>query len=182
MLWKHTDWRNGQSEVRRSRRLAVSMVATVGNYDYGFYWYFYQDGTIQMEVKLTGIMNTTALKPGEPARYGTEVAPRLIAPYHQHYFNARLDFAVDGENNTVHEVNTRSVPAGRENPYQQRLLHRGDAAPERVAGPAQHQSGLVAVLAGRQPRPQERHGPTRGVPALPRRDRPCRSPSPVHRS
>ena len=66
MLWKHTDWRTNQTEVRRSRRLAVSMIATVGNYDYGFYWYFYQDGTIQMEVKLTGIMNTMALKPDEP--------------------------------------------------------------------------------------------------------------------
>ena len=44
------------------------MVATVGNYDYGFYWYFYQDGTIQMEVKLTGIMNSAGLKPGEPPR------------------------------------------------------------------------------------------------------------------
>ena len=65
MLWKHTDWRTNQSEVRRSRRLAVSLIATVGNYDYGFYWYFYQDGTIQCEVKLTGIMNTTALAPGE---------------------------------------------------------------------------------------------------------------------
>jgi primary-amine oxidase len=117
MLWKHTDWRTNQSEVRRSRRLAVSMVATVGNYDYGFYWYFYQDGTIQMEVKLTGIMNTTALRPGEAARYGTEVAPRLNAPFHQHFFNARLDFAVDGEANTVHEVNTRSAPAGDENPH-----------------------------------------------------------------
>ena len=40
------------------------MIANVGNYDYGFYWYFYQDGTIQVEVKLTGIMNTSALKPG----------------------------------------------------------------------------------------------------------------------
>jgi primary-amine oxidase len=117
MLWKHSDWRSGQSEVRRSRRLAVSMVATVGNYDYGFYWYFYQDGTIQMEVKLTGIVNTTALKPGEPARYGTEVAPRLLAPYHQHYFNARLDFAVDGEDNTVEEVNTVGLPEGLENPF-----------------------------------------------------------------
>ena len=124
MLWKHTDWRTNDSEVRRSRRLAVSMVATVGNYDYGFYWYLYQDGTIQMEVKLTGIMNTTALQPGETPRYGTEVAPRLLAPFHQHYFNARLDFAVDGENNTVHEVNTRSVPAGADNPYQQRLSSR----------------------------------------------------------
>jgi primary-amine oxidase len=117
MLWKHTDWRTGQSEVRRSRRLAVSMVATVGNYDYGFYWYFYQDGTIQVEVKLTGIVNTTALAPGQPARHGTEVAPGLMAPYHQHYFNARLDFAIDGENNTVEEVNTVSLPADTESPF-----------------------------------------------------------------
>jgi primary-amine oxidase len=118
VLWKHTDFRAGVTEVRRSRRLVVSYIATVGNYDYGFYWYFYQDGSIQMEVKLTGIMNTTALKPGEPARYGTEVAPQLNAPYHQHYFNARLDLAVDGEQNTVEEVNTRSAPAGPENPFQ----------------------------------------------------------------
>jgi primary-amine oxidase len=118
MLWKHTDLSTGQSEARRSRRLTVSMVSTVGNYDYGFYWYFYQDGSIQMEVKLTGIMNTTALKPGEPARYGKEVAPQVNAPYHQHYFNARLDLAVDGEQNTVEEVNTRSAPAGPENPFQ----------------------------------------------------------------
>jgi primary-amine oxidase len=117
MLWKHSDWRINQTEVRRARRLAISMVATVGNYDYGFYWYFYQDGTIQMEVKLTGIVNTTALKPGEPARFGTEVAPRLLAPYHQHYFNARLDFAVDGEDNTVEEVNTVGLPDGPENPF-----------------------------------------------------------------
>jgi len=117
ILWKHTDWRTNQSEVRRSRRLACSMLATVGNYDYGFYWYFHQDGTIQLEVKLTGIMNTTGLAPGEKPRYGTEVARRLNAPYHQHFFNARLDFALDGEDNTVYEVNTRSVPSGPENPH-----------------------------------------------------------------
>ncbi|WP_422925711.1 primary-amine oxidase [Singulisphaera sp. PoT] len=117
LLWKHTDWRTNQSEVRRSRRLAVSMIANVGNYDYGFYWYFYQDGTIQMEVKLTGIMNTQALKPGETARFGTEVAPRLNAPFHQHFFNARIDLDVDGEANTVQEVNTRSVPSGPDNPF-----------------------------------------------------------------
>jgi primary-amine oxidase len=122
MLWKHTDWRTNQSEVRRSRRLAVSMVATVGNYDYGFYWYFYQDGSIQMEVKLTGIINTTAIAPGQPSRFGTEVAPQLSAPYHQHYFNARLDFAVDGERNTVEEVNVRGVPPGPENPYHSAYL------------------------------------------------------------
>ena len=117
LLWKHTDWRTGQSEARRSRRLAVSMIANVGNYDYGFYWYFYQDGTIQMEVKLTGIVNTQALMPGESSRYGTEIAPRLNAPNHQHFFNARLDLDIDGRANTALEVNTRSAPAGPENPH-----------------------------------------------------------------
>ena len=32
MLWKHWDFRTGHSEVRRSRRLVVSSVSTVGNY------------------------------------------------------------------------------------------------------------------------------------------------------
>ncbi len=117
ILWKHTDWRTNQCEVRRSRRLVVSFIATVANYEYGFYWYFYQDGTIQLEVKLSGIMNTTALHPGQPSPYGTEVAPQLNAPYHQHFFCARLDTAIDGPNNTVEEVNTRGVPPGPENPH-----------------------------------------------------------------
>jgi primary-amine oxidase len=117
ILWKHTDWRTNQVEVRRSRRLVVSFIATVANYEYGFYWYFYQDGTIQLEVKLTGIMNTTALSPAERSAYGTEVAPQLNAPYHQHFFCTRLDMGIDGPNNSVEEVNTRSVPPGPENPY-----------------------------------------------------------------
>jgi Cu2+-containing amine oxidase len=29
-------------------------MATVGNYEYGLFWYFLQDGTIQFEGKLTG--------------------------------------------------------------------------------------------------------------------------------
>jgi primary-amine oxidase len=117
VLWKHTDWRTNQVEVRRSRKLVISFVATVANYEYGFYWNLYQDGSVRLEVKLTGIMNTTALRPGEASDYGTEVAPRLNAPYHQHFFCARLEMSVDGPNNTVHEVNTRSAPPGPGNPH-----------------------------------------------------------------
>jgi primary-amine oxidase len=117
ILWKHTDWRTGQSEVRRSRRLSVSFIATVGNYEYGFYWYFYQDGSIQCEIKLTGIMNTTALQPGKTSPYGLEVAPRLNAPFHQHIFAARLVPSVDGPNNSVYEVNSVGVPTGESNPH-----------------------------------------------------------------
>ncbi|HEU5433506.1 MAG TPA: primary-amine oxidase [Thermomicrobiales bacterium] len=117
LLWKHTDWRTGQSESRRSRRLSVSFIATVGNYEYGFFWHFYQDGTIQCEVKLTGIMNTTALAPGEAPQFGVEIAPRLKAPFHQHIFAARLDTAIDGETNSLYEVNMVSLPRGSENPH-----------------------------------------------------------------
>jgi primary-amine oxidase len=117
ILWKHTDWRTGQSEVRRSRRLSVSFIATVGNYEYGFYWYFYQDGSIQCEIKLTGIMNTTALAPGLASPYGVEVAPQLNAPFHQHIFAARLVPSVDGPNNSVYEVNSLGVPTGPGNPH-----------------------------------------------------------------
>lgn len=117
LLWKHTDWRTNQSEVRRSRRLVASFVATVGNYEYGFYWYFYQEGSIQCEIKLTGIMNTTALAPGQRPHYGVEVAPQLNAPFHQHIFVARLVMNIDGPQNSIYEVNTVSVPHGPDNPH-----------------------------------------------------------------
>ena len=117
ILWKHVDLHTGRAEVRRSRRLVVSSIATVGNYEYGFYWYFYLDGTIQLEVKLTGIMSTMAIEAGEEPRFATVVAPQLAAPYHQHLFNVRLDVEVDGPANSVHEINAVPVPPGPENPW-----------------------------------------------------------------
>ena len=117
ILWKHQDWRNENTEVRRSRRLVVSCVATVGNYEYGFFWYFYQDGRIQFEIKLTGIINTAAVAPGVTPKYGTLVAPQLYGQIHQHIFNVRLDMCVDGEQNTVSEVNTKAETKGAHNPY-----------------------------------------------------------------
>lgn len=125
ILWKHTDWRTGEVEVRRSRRLVLSFISTVGNYEYGFFWYFYQDGSIQMEVKLTGCLITGALSPGEATPiYGTLIAPQLYAPSHQHFFNLRLDMTVDGINNTVQEVNTVAVPLGPDNPNGNGFVHQ----------------------------------------------------------
>jgi len=117
ILWKHQDMNVGHTEVRRSRRLVVSFIATVGNYEYGFYWYFYLDGTIQLEAKLTGIMSTQALADGEETPWGTVVAPGLAAPFHQHLFCARLELAIDGPGNEAFEVGFHSVPAGPDNPW-----------------------------------------------------------------
>ena len=114
--WKHVD-RDTGTEVRRSRRLVLSTIATVGNYEYGFFWYFYQDGSIEYEVKLTGILSVGALPPGETRKYGSLVSPGVYAPIHQHFFSIRLDFAVDGDNNSVYEVNTEAEPAGPGNEF-----------------------------------------------------------------
>ncbi|HSS08912.1 MAG TPA: primary-amine oxidase, partial [Acidimicrobiales bacterium] len=104
ILWKHADLWNGVTETRRSRRLVVSAISTVGNYEYGFYWYFYLDGTLQLEVKLTGVMQTAAVAAGAPADHAALIAPQLAAPHHQHLFCARLDVDLDGMANSVYEV------------------------------------------------------------------------------
>ncbi|MGI5282408.1 primary-amine oxidase [Nonomuraea polychroma] len=109
VLWKHTDPANGSRETRRQRRLVISFFVTVGNYDYGFYWYLYLDGTIELEVKATGIVFTGAYD-DRAAPYSSEIAPGLAAPYHQHLFSARLDMTVDGVANAVDEV--EAVPLG----------------------------------------------------------------------
>jgi primary-amine oxidase len=116
ILWKHFDIFNGSSQTRRQRRLVVSFFTTVGNYDYGFYWYFYLDGSIECEIKLTGTLFTAA-HPGGDYPYSAEVAPGLGAPVHQHLFSARLDMTVDGLPNAVEEVDVSGVPVGPGNPY-----------------------------------------------------------------
>ncbi len=117
ILWKHTDRRlPDRPEVRRSRRMVISSISTVENYEYGFFWYLYQDGNIQFEIKLTGILSLGALRPGESSKYGAMIAPQLYAPVHQHFFNVRLDFDLDGVNNEVHRVDiVPEVPAA--NPH-----------------------------------------------------------------
>jgi len=116
-LWKFTDWLRGDVTVKRSRRLVISSVATIGNYVYGFFWYFYQDGTIGVEVKATGIPLASALPLGKPSTYGTLVAPGIEAPVHQHVFSYRFDMAVDGDRNSASEVNFKAVPMGPGNAH-----------------------------------------------------------------
>ncbi|KAM1259456.1 hypothetical protein ACFX2J_038766 [Malus domestica] len=91
ILWKHQDWRTGLAE----------------------------DGKIEAEVKLTGILSLGALQPGEVRKYGTVIAPGLYAPVHQHFFVARMDMAVDckpGETyNQVVEMDVKVEKPGENN-------------------------------------------------------------------
>ena len=148
ILWKHVDWNTGHTEVRRSRRLVISSIATVGHYDYGFFWYFYQDGSIEYQVKLTGVLGTEAVPAGEVPKYGTLIAPQLNAHIHQHFFNMRMDMSVDGPNNSVYEVNTETEPWGPDNPYGNahfatKTLLRSESDAQRVIDPLTGRYWLV---------------------------------------
>jgi primary-amine oxidase len=105
-------WRHG-SEGRRDVELVVRMAAGVGNYDYLLDWVFNDAAEIEVRVGATGIValkgvqaqTMTDATAGQDTRYGTLVAPGLVATNHDHYFNFRLDLDVDGtENSFIHEV------------------------------------------------------------------------------
>lgn len=115
LLYKHVDIRSGHSESRRMRRLVISHIATVVNYEYAFYWYLYQDGTVSLDIKLTGELSTNMLSQGEVhPEYGTLVGPGVNAQHHQHMFCVRIDPSVDdaegGKQLVVTEVNIETCP------------------------------------------------------------------------
>jgi primary-amine oxidase len=119
ILWKHTDRRLPDSpEVRRSRRLVVSSISTVENYEYGFFWYFYQDGNIEFQIKLTGVLSLGTVREGESLPFGSMIAPLLYAPNHQHFFNVRLDFQIDGGRNSVQQIDVVADSTSEDNPFQ----------------------------------------------------------------
>jgi primary-amine oxidase len=126
VLWGHTEPEPYRAEWRRARELVITFMMAANNYDYGFNWIFGQDGAIRVEVDLGGIplakgVRTAACQRcaeqagekgpgGEEDRYGTVVAPHIVAPNHQHWFCFRLDTDVDGTANSVSELSAK--PAG----------------------------------------------------------------------
>ena len=117
--WKHSHTiGEGFSEVRRSRRLVISSFSAVGNYDYGIFWYLYLDGTIELEMKLTGIVGVSTFdeKTHNPAQ-DMKVTRELVSPIHQHLFNVRIDWFLDGGKNNLIETNVERLPMGENNPH-----------------------------------------------------------------
>jgi len=110
ILWRHANL------SRRARQLVVSAYSTIDNYDYQFNWILSQDGMIEGEVVLSGVMNVsgsgrqrdTAHVDGHES-FGHLVAPGINAPNHQHFFSYRLDLDVDGAANTVYSMETRAA-------------------------------------------------------------------------
>jgi primary-amine oxidase len=111
--WRHYEivGRSPQDQTpaagRPASELVVRSAAAIGNYDYLIDYVFRQDGSIRVAVGATGIdavkgVASQSMKDATAAadtRYGTLIAPGLVAPFHSHYFNFRLDLDVDGTAN-----------------------------------------------------------------------------------
>jgi len=128
MLWKHFESYSGNNESRRARQLVIFFIATIGNYDYALNWIFHQDGVLEADAALSGIMlpkgvrETRVNAHGPGFKSGHLVSANVVAPHHQHFFSFRLDLDVDGPNNSVHEMNTRALPPGPTNPFLNGIL------------------------------------------------------------
>lgn len=115
LLWRH------RREARRARELVVRFVTTVGNYDYGFSWVFAQDGTLAMEIDLTGVLMIKGEGDVGPdsagGRFGTPLEPGISGIHHQHFFIFRLDMDVGGTANRVREIEAELLPHDASNPH-----------------------------------------------------------------
>lgn len=119
-LWRHFDTIIGLPfEGRPGVELVLRMIAAVGNYDYALDWVFTQDGRIQVRIGATGIdaMKGTDLTMmpdmmdgmDNAELYGNLIAPNLIGVNHDHFFNFRLDFDIDGLANSFEKTRLEQV-------------------------------------------------------------------------
>jgi primary-amine oxidase len=122
--WRHAEIVNQTYEGRPGIELVLRTAATIGNYDYVMDWIFNQAGEIEVMVGATGINSlkgvvATSMKSPTAAaetKHGTLVAPNLVSVNHDHYFNFRLDFDVDGTANRFERDVYRPEPLPASSP------------------------------------------------------------------
>ncbi|KAJ5139695.1 membrane copper amine oxidase, partial [Penicillium atrosanguineum] len=93
--------------VTKNIYFTVRSVSTVGNYDYMFSYSFYMDGSIGVEVRASGYIQSAYYAHNED--FGYKIHDALSGSMHDHVLNFKADFDILGVNNTmelVHQVPT----------------------------------------------------------------------------
>jgi primary-amine oxidase len=122
--WRHSEIVNSTYEGRPAVELVLRTAAQIGNYDYLIDWVFNQAGEIDVMIGATGInalkgvaaTSMTSPTAAADTRYGTLVAPHLVSVNHDHLFNFRLDFDVDGPANRFRRDEYRPVRLPEDHP------------------------------------------------------------------
>ncbi len=111
-LWDRLDPATLERDARFARELVVTASMVIGNYTYMVDYVFRLDGSLDVRAGATGTtLNRGIVTNGTDERFGGTVSPNISAPNHQHFFNFRIDFDVDGPSNRLVESNTQSVPS-----------------------------------------------------------------------
>ena len=111
-LWDRLDPATFVRDARFARELVVTASMAIGNYTYMVDYVFRLDGSIDVRAGATGTtLNRGIAANGTDERFGGTVSPNISAPNHQHFFNFRIDFDVDGPANRLVESNTQTVPS-----------------------------------------------------------------------
>lgn len=97
----------------RGRNLVVRTVFSGLFYLWVFDWIFKQDGTIECKVDVAGRI-VVALRENQPlSPWGRYVSKNYLGLFHNHLYCYRFDFDVDGDQNTVMQVDTVPAPNTR---------------------------------------------------------------------
>lgn len=91
----------------------VRSVSTVGNYDYEFSYNFYQDGSIGVEVRASGYIQSAYYANNQD--FGWQIQDALSGSMHDHVLNYKADFDILGVDNSLMLMS--QVPVSREFPW-----------------------------------------------------------------
>lgn len=117
ILFKHVNYRTDNATIARRREFIVQTIATVANYEYIVNFKLINDGSIDIEVRATGILSTMPIDENVTVPWGTIVGPNVMAAYHQHILSFRIDPAIDGHKNTVIYDDAVKMPRSGLNPF-----------------------------------------------------------------
>jgi primary-amine oxidase len=77
----------------------IRTVCTVGNYDYMFSYEFYMDGSINVDVRASGYIQSAYF--ANNGDYGYQIHNALSGSMHDHVLNFKVDFDILGTKNTM---------------------------------------------------------------------------------
>ncbi|KAK4186305.1 putative copper amine oxidase [Podospora australis] len=99
--------------VTKNTYFVARSISTIGNYDYMFSYSFFNDGSISVEVRASGYIQS-AFFAGN-GDYGFKIHDNLSGSMHDHVLNFKVDFDILGTNNSVQLMST--VPVSKSYPW-----------------------------------------------------------------
>ncbi|KAL4749209.1 hypothetical protein BDW72DRAFT_195030 [Aspergillus terricola var. indicus] len=93
--------------VTKNVYFTLRSVSTIGNYDYMFSYNFHIDGTIGVEVRASGYIQSAYYANNQD--FGYQIHDSLSGSMHDHVLNFKADFDILGPNNTIELVSVVPV-------------------------------------------------------------------------